>query len=121
MSDDDKPIDALDAMYADLALHQAKYGVPTEADRMWAACLRLKAKLRIAECRRGLVSAAVLDATVPAIRPELLAMKRAELLALLDDIAARRDVQLFPRRLHKLSDDDLRRLLETLDPERSPS
>lgn len=121
MSDDDEPIDALDAMYSDLAFHEAKHGIPTEADRMWAACLRLKAKRRIAECRRSLVAAAVLDATVSAIRPELLAMQRAELLALLDDIAARRDIQLFPLRIRKLSDDDLRRLLETLDPERSPS
>ena len=114
--DDDKPVDALDALYEDLAQYAADHGKPTAKDREWAEGMRAKTLARLAEHRRNLVPDVKPTKARP-IRPELLAMSRDALLARFDEISRRMGgaVQVAHRHLKDLTDDDLRRVLETLE------
>lgn len=114
--DDDKPVDALDAMYEDLALHAAEAGTATPADRAWATNMRERVMERLAAHRRALVPD-VVPRRAPPIRPSIVAMSREALLAAIDGITRRMGgaVQIAHRHLKDLSDDDLRRVLETLE------
>lgn len=114
---DDK--DALDAIYTDAALEEAEHGEVTARDREWADALRARTRGRLAELRRNFLPP-LTDAKPPRpIRPALQAMDRTALLALSNAVIQRRggEIQIAYRHLTELSDDDLRRLLETLDVE----
>lgn len=114
--EDDKPVDALDAMYEDLARHAAEEGTAAPADRAWAARMQERVMARLAAHRRALAPD-VTPRKAPPIRPSILAMSRDALLAAIEDITQRMGgaVQIAHRHLKDLSDDDLRRVLETLE------
>ena len=114
--DDDKPIDALDAMYEDLAMYAAEHGTATPRDKQWADRMRARAAEQLAAHRRALVPEPIPVKARP-IRAEFLAMTRDALLAKFDEISRRMGgaVQVAHRHLKDLSDDDLRRILETLE------
>jgi hypothetical protein len=115
MPPDDKPVDALDALYERLAAADAEEGTE-KADPAWKADVKHRAALRLAELRRQLVPD-VKPVKARPIRPALLAMTRDALLARIDEIASRMGgaMQLAHRHLVDLTDDDLRRVLETLE------
>lgn len=112
----DKPVDALDALYEDLAQYASEHGDATPRDREWAARMRARTMEKLAQHRRNLVPDVAPIKARP-IRGELLAMTRDALLARFDEISRRMGgaVQVAHRHLKDLSDDDLRRVLETLE------
>lgn len=114
--DNDKPIDALDAMYEDLARYAEEHGTDTPKDKAWASHMRARTMEKLAAMRRNLVPD-VAPIKPRAIRPELLAMTRDALLARFEEISRRMGggVQVAHRHLKDLTDDDLRRVLETLE------
>ena len=114
--DDDKPVDALDALYEDLALYASEHGTATPKDKEWAARMRARTMEKVAAMRRNLVPDVEPIKARP-IRASLLAMTRDALLARFDEISHRMGgaVQVAHRHLKDLRDDDLRRVLETLE------
>jgi len=119
-ANEDMPIDALDAMYEDAALAAADDPSQiTEEDRVWAEGMRRRMLARIAEVRRSLLPKHVKSVVAPPIRAAYLAMNRDQLIAKLEELAHRmgNTLQIAHRKLSELSDNDLRRLLETLDAE----
>jgi len=119
MADKDKNVEILDAIYEEAALEAAEHGKNTPEDRPWAREVGKRVQARLAELRRNLVPAAAPVAQAKPIRPSLLALGRDALVAKLDELIARlgTSVQYAHRNLEGLSDDDLRRLIDTLDPE----
>jgi hypothetical protein len=117
MSPDDKDIDALDAILTEAALAESEEGEITARDRQWADALRARTTARLAELRRNLVPTDAARSPGRPIRPSLQALERDALLALSNRVIAQRGggLQIAYRHLTELSDDDLRRLLETLD------
>jgi hypothetical protein len=119
--DDDTPIDALEAMYEDAALAAADDPSQiTPQDRAAADALRLNIEARIAERRRSFLPDGKIKTARP-IRPSYLAMGRQQLLTRLQELVQRLgpQLQIAHRKLTELTDNDLRRLLETInaDPE----
>jgi hypothetical protein len=117
---DDKSIDAIDAIIQDAAeLDAADPRNITAEDREWADAMRTRMKARIAEYKRSLLPANDEPTPDRPIRPRFVAMARDALLGTVHDIARRMGGQMAiaNRKLTELSDDDLRRLLETLVPE----
>ena len=115
--DDDKPIDAIDALYEELALHAEEHGTSTPKDREWATQMRARTMQKLAALRRNLVPDVAPIKPRP-IRAEFLAMTRDALLARFEEISRRMGgggVQVAHRHLKDLTDDDLRRVLETLE------
>ncbi len=114
--DDDKPIDALDALYEALALQAEEHGSATPEDREWAARMRARTMDKLAAHRRALVPDVQPTKARP-IRAEFLAMSRDALLARFEEISRRvvGGIQVAHRHLTDLTDDDLRRVLETLE------
>lgn len=114
--DDDKPIDALEAIYEALALDAAEHDTDTPKDKAWAARMRARTMEQIAAHRRNLVPDVAPIKPRP-IRPAILAMTRDALLARFEEISHRMGgaVQVAHRHLKDLTDDDLRRVLETLE------
>ena len=119
MADKDKNVEILDAIYQEAALEAAEHGKNTADDRPWAREVGKRVQARLAELRRNLVPAAAPVARAKPIRPSLLALGRDALVAKLDELIARlgSSVQYAHRNLEGLSDDDLRRLIDTLDPD----
>lgn len=122
MADKDKNVEILDAIYQEAALEAAEHGKSAPEDRPWAREVGKRVQARLAELRRNLVPAATPVAQAQPIRPSLLALGRDALLAKLDELIARlgTSVQYAHRNLEGLSDDDLRRLIDTLDPDLEP-
>jgi hypothetical protein len=117
---DDKSIDAIDAIIQDAAeLDAADPRNITAEDREWADAMRTRMKARIAEYKRSLLPPNDEPAPGEPIRPRFAAMARDALLATVHGIARKMGGQMAiaNRKLTELSDDDLRRLLETLVPE----
>ena len=119
MADKDKSADILDAIYEEVALEAAEHGTNAPEDRPWAREVGKRVQARLAELRRNLVPAAAPVTQAKPIRPSLLALGRDALVAKLDELIARlgTSVQYAHRNLEGLSDDDLRRLIDTLDPD----
>ena len=118
--DDDKTIEALEAIFEDAALAEAADAAQiTPEDRAWADGMRSRMQERIAELRRSRLPKTVTPVAARPIRPSYLAMARDALEATLDVIMNGKDgqAQIACRNLSDLTDDDLRRLLETLDAE----
>lgn len=116
---DDKNLEILDAIYHDVAMVEAEDGDATSEDRKWAGEVRTRVQARLAELRRNLLPAEAPARPAKPVRAKYLAMARDALLAAIDDITNRMGgtIQVAHRNLSGLSDDDLRRLLETLDPD----
>lgn len=116
----DKPnsLDVIDAISHQAALAEAENGVSTAEDRRWSKDLGVTIEARLAELRRNLTPAEVVPERAAPIRPSLLAMARDALIAAITRITQVRGsaVQYAYRDLRGLSDDDLRRLLDTLEP-----
>lgn len=115
----DKNVEILDAIYEEAALEAAAEGKSTPEDRKFAREVGKRVQARLAELRRNLVPAVAPVVKAQPIRPSLLALGRDALLAKLDEITRRlgSSVQYAHRNLEGLSDDDLRRLIDTLDPQ----
>jgi hypothetical protein len=118
MIPDEKDLDLLDAVYLEAAEVAAEEDKDLPEVRAGAERMRLHIEKRLAEMRRNQLPAALpLEVGIP-IRPSLLAKSRDALLALLDDLIDRGGgaVQVAHRHRSGLSDNDLRRLIQTLDP-----
>ncbi|HEY4177985.1 MAG TPA: hypothetical protein VGM90_14155 [Kofleriaceae bacterium] len=113
----DKNIDILDAVYNDAALVEAESGKSTPEDQRWARDVRSSVQARLAEMRRNLTPATEAPKKAKPIRPSLLAVGRDALLEKLTQLTTTMGggVQYAHRHLGGLSDDDLRRLIDTLD------
>lgn len=119
----DKNLEILDAIYNDAALVEAEEGKSTPEDQRWARDVRSNVQARLAEMRRNLTPAATPVKKAKPVRPSLLAMGRAALIERLSQLTLKMGgaVQYAHRHLAELNDDDLRRLIDTLDPEPSDS
>ena len=119
----DKQLEILDAIYEDAALVDAEHGKSTPADQKWAREIRSNVHARLAEMRRNLMPAAAPAKKAKPISASLLAMGRAALERLLERLTEKMGggVQYAHRHLGELSDDDLRRLIDTLDPNAADS
>ena len=117
--DNDKQLEIVDAIYEDAALVDAEHGKSTPEDQNWARQVRSNVQARLAEMRRNLMPAAVPPKRARAISAWLLEMGRDALEACLERLTAKMGggVQYAHRHLGELSDDDLRRLIDTLDPD----
>lgn len=121
--DDDVPVDALDALYEDLAMYASKNpdSVIFEADRLWSISMVQKTHRWLAGLRRNLVMDEGPPAPVPDIRSQFLEMSREELIAALEQRAGEAGIRIVHPNLNHLSDSDLRRFVETLESQRSQS
>jgi hypothetical protein len=115
----DKSLDILDAIYRDAALVEAEHGASTADDRRWAKDLRARLKERIAEKRRALLPATSAVKKARPIRPWILAMVYDELVARIGFLTKTGvgSVQVAHRNLSGLSLDDLRQILNALEPD----
>lgn len=110
--------EVLDAISYQVALEDAENGTATADDKKWSKDLGLKIEARLAELRRNLTPA---DAPVERARPlraSTLAMARDFLMDAILKLTGSMGGQLqyAHRNLKKLSDDDLRRIYDTIDP-----
>jgi hypothetical protein len=114
-------LEILDAIYQEAALDamDGPNGQTTVDDGRWAEGVSKRVQSRLAELRRNLVPAAAPLARAKPVRPSLIAMGRYALIAKLDELTRRLgpSVRYAHRNLDGLSDDDLRRLVDTLDPD----
>ncbi len=115
----EKSLEILDAIYMEAALDAAANGRSTPEDERWARETSKRVQARLAELRRNLVPATATVSKAQPIRPSLLAMGRDALLAKLNELTSKigPSLQYAHRNLEGLSDDDLRRLVDTLNPE----
>lgn len=115
---DDKNLEILDAIYNDAALAEAESESASPEDTKWAHGVRSSVQSRLAEMRRSLTPAAAPAKKAKPIRPSLLALGRDALVERLTQLTQRMGgaVQFAHRHLAGLSDDDLRRLIDTLEP-----
>lgn len=110
--------EVLDALNYQVALEDAENGTATADDKKWSKDLGVKIEARLAELRRNLTPA---DAPVERARPlraSTLAMTRDFLMDAIAKLTGSMGGQLqyAHRNLKKLSDDDLRRIYDTIDP-----
>jgi len=119
-SDKNKPsaADVLDAISHQVALEEAENGKSTAADRQWSRELGVTIEARLAELRRNLTPADAPTEKAKPLRPSTLAMVREALMEAIESImrAMGGTVQYAHRNLKGLTDDDLRRLFDTIDP-----
>ncbi len=90
----------------------------TPSDRQWSRDMGVKIDARLAELRRNLTPADPPAEQAKPIRPSTLAMMRDAVIDVITRLTQSMggDVQLAHRNLKQLSDDDLRRLYDLLDP-----
>jgi hypothetical protein len=115
----DPNLEILDAIYHEAALEEAEHGKGTAEDPRFAREMSTRVQARLAELRRNLVPATAPVAKARPIRPSLLALGRDALVAKLNELTRRLgpSVQYAHRKLEGLSDDDLRRLVDAVDPD----
>ena len=117
----DKPndLDILDEVSHQAALADAEHGRSSADDQKWSRALGTVMEARLAELRRNLTPAEAPTERAKPIRPSLLAMARDALIEAINRITQVRGgaVQYAHRELRGLTDDDLRRLLDTLEPD----
>lgn len=117
----DKPnsLDVLDEVSHQAALAEAEQGKSSADDRKWSRAVGATVEARLAELRRNLTPTEAPTERAKPIRPSLLAMGRDALIAAINLItqAGGDSVQYAHRDLRGLTDDDLRRLLDTLEPD----
>jgi hypothetical protein len=110
--------DVLDAINYQMALDDAENGRATADDKKWSMHLGVKIEARLAELRRNLTPADPPKERARPLRASTLTMARD---ALMEGIARLTNamggqVQYAHRNLKKLSDDDLRRIYDAIDP-----
>lgn len=108
-------VDAIDALSYQIALAEAKDGKSTPDDDRWSRELGEQLKARLAEMRRNLMPAAMVEKAKP-ISSDLLELARDVLISKISAItqAMGGALQYAHRDLSGLSDDDLRRLLDLI-------
>ena len=111
-------VDVLDEISYQAALAEAEHGSSTREDERWSRQLGEQLDARIAELRRNLLPAAAPIEKAKPIRKSVLLLGRDALVAKITDLTQRMGgaVQYAHRDLRGLSDDDLRRLLDMMDP-----
>ncbi len=107
----------LDRVTADAGLVAMEEPRSSHEDREWARSIVTSMHARIAEERRKRLPAPTPARKAGPVRPALLAMPRDALVAMLAKLtdALGSEVQYAHRNLDALSDNDLRRLIETID------
>jgi len=111
-------MDVLDEISHQAAIVEAERGAVRKDDEKWSRELGKQVDSRIAELRRNLLPAdAPIEKATP-IRPSILALGRDALLARIAELgkAMGGSLQYAYRDLRSLSDDDLRRLLDMMEP-----
>lgn len=110
--------DVLDELSHHAALEAAENGKSTAADRRWSKELSKDVQARLAELRRGHTPADVPTEKAKPLRASTIAMGREALekafAALVRAMGG--GMQLAYRNFTVMSDDDLRRLYDTIDP-----
>src|SRR4051812_29243918 len=110
--------DVLDTINYQVALEEAENGAATPEDKKWSKDLGAKIEARLAELRRNLTPADPPKERALPLRPSTIAMTRDALMAAIAKVTGSMggQVQYAHRNLTKLSDDDLRRIYDTIDP-----
>jgi hypothetical protein len=120
MNNKNKPnaLDVVEEIWHQAALYEAQHGKSTAEDRKWAREVGQMLEARVAELRRNLTPADAPIEKAPPIPKSVYALVRDDLIARITAITSAMGgaVQYAHRNLKGLSDDDLRRLLVTLDP-----
>lgn len=119
IDDEDPNVRALDHLTHEAGLvAMSDSSASTADDRRWAHDVVTSARERIAALRRGLLPAHPTIRRIDSIRPGLLALSRDALLAMVDRISVANgpSVQFAHRNLDSLTDNDLRYLIQALDP-----
>lgn len=114
---EDKNARTLDIVTHEVGLLEMKDGRSTPDDRRWADELAATMRTRIAEYRRARLPKQVPIKKAPPISERLLAMSRAALEALFGSLVEKwgPQAQFAHRQLDTLSDNDLRRMIQTLE------
>ena len=96
----------------------ARRGKPTTRDREWSRELGVKLDARLAELRRNLLPEDPQIEQAKPIRPSTLAMARDAVLDAIRRVTTPMGgrVQFAHKNLKRLSDDDLRRIYDKIDP-----
>ena len=117
-NDKNKNLNTLDGAIHEAALVEAEQGTSTPSEREWDEGVAASVHARLAELRRNLVPAADPPSKARPIRPSLLSLGREALLARLEALmlAMRGGVQYAHRDLAMLSDDDLRQMIDLIEP-----
>lgn len=118
IDDYDNDVQTLDILTTEAGLAAMEDGPSTPEDKRWAGELVASAQERIAEMRRNLLPASEPIKRIGPLRPGLLALSRDALVAMLDKLTATwgPQVQYAHRSLDELTDNDLRYLIQVLDP-----
>ena len=111
-------LEILDEIYHQAALADAEHGTSSAEDRRWARELGVKIDARVAELRRNLTPMDAPTEKAKPLRPSTIAMTRDALLEAIATLTRSMggQIQYAHRNLKGLSDDDLRRLFDTIDP-----
>jgi hypothetical protein len=110
---EDKDMRTLDIMTHEVGLLEMKDGRTTPDDRRWAEGVATSMRERIAEHRRSRLPKSVPIEKAEPLTERLLAMPRALLEVLYASLAPR--AQIAHRHLETLSDNDLRRIIQTIE------
>ena len=112
------PLDILDELSHHAAQAAAATRKTTAEDRQWSRALGAQLDARLAELRRNLTPADPPTEKAQPLRPTTRAMTRDAVIEAITRLtqAMGGAVQLAHRNLKRLSDDDLRRLHDLLDP-----
>ncbi len=109
----DKDMRTLDIITHEVGLLEMKDGRTTPDDRRWAEGVAASMRERIAEHRRSRLPKSVPIEKAEPLTERLLAMPRAVLEALYASLAPQ--AQVAHRHLETLSDNDLRRIIQTIE------
>ena len=115
--DEDTDLRTLDIVTHEVGLLEMKDGRSTPDDRRWANDVAASMRMRIAEHRRSRLAKQVPIKKAPPLSERLLAMPRAALDALFASLADQcgPQLQVAHRHLDTLSDNDLRRMIQTIE------
>lgn len=114
---DDNDLRTLDTITHEVGLLEMEYGTSSAEERQWAEDLAASMRARIADYRRNRLPKQVPIKKAAPISARLAAMSRAALEALFVSLAGKLgpDVQFAHRKLDTLSDNDLRRMIQTME------
>jgi hypothetical protein len=114
---EDKDLRTLDIITHEVGVLEMEHGTSSAEERRWAESVVASMRARIAEYRRSRLPAHVPIKKAAPISERLLAMSRSALETLFVLLAEKLgpDVQVAHRKLETLSDNDLRRLIQTIE------
>lgn len=114
---DDQDLRTLDIVTHEVGLLEMNDGRTSADDRRWADEVHASMRARIAEYRRSRLPKQVTIKKAPPLSERLLAMPRAALEALFASLVERQGAgaQFAYQKLDVLSDNDLRRMIQTIE------